>query len=396
MTATTGRDADTARLTALASVVAVALSVWWKATHLELPEAYTLAGYSDVSALFGARDLASGGLPYVDLAIEYPPGIGLTAWMLAQPVGTPVAYLVLNGVLLAAAAGVTAWLLAREVGWPRSAALLAGPVVVVAAAVNWDLLSVVFATAGLVAHRRSRDVAAGAWLGLGVATKLWPGLVLLAVVVATWRLRGTRAAAGTAGVAALAWAVLNVPVMLASWSGWYEFVELSRSRPADWDSLWRLLGNAVGSVPTPETLNTWVGALTVAGVVAVLAATMRRLPATRWHEAALALVAVFLLAGKVYSPQFTLWLLPLLALAWPGWGWVAAFSLADVAVHVTRFRYLGGFVGDGLEGAWPEWPFATAVVVRDLLLLACIAAWWHRATTDDDAVESRGRPVAAV
>ena len=130
----------------------------------------------------------------------------------------------------------------------------------------------------------------------------------------------------------------------------------------------------------------------IAGHGRVLAATMRNLPAREWHRSGFALVAVFLLVGKVWSPQFTLWLLPLAVLAWPGWPLVVALTVADAAVHVTRFRWLANFVAEGLPGAWPEWPFLTAVLVRDLVVVLMVAAWWRRVT--DPGVPSTG-PVTA-
>ncbi len=383
---------------ALAAAVAVALSVWWKVTHLGLPEAYTRAGYSDIAALFSARGL-DAGVPWVDSPLEYPPGIGLLAWGAAGIADTPTSFLVVTGVLLAVAAAVAAALLAREVGWPRPVAVLAGPIVMMAAAVNWDLVTVALAAAGLVAHRHGRDTSAGILLGIGIATKLWPALLLLAIVPAAWRLRGRRAGVATAVGAGSAWLALNLPVMLLSFDGWRLFLDLNRERVADWDSLWRLLGLRIGVDPPVPTLNLWVAVLTLVGVGAVLAVTIRRLPAARWHEAGFALVAVFLLVGKVWSPQFTLWLLPLVVLAWPGRGWVAALTVTDVAVHVTRFSWLATFVDGGLPGAWPEWPFLVSVLLRDTVVVAIAVVWWRRATreVDDRSLDGAATdgPVAA-
>ncbi|MBY5164513.1 glycosyltransferase 87 family protein [Salsipaludibacter albus] len=378
-----------ALLAALASAAAVFVSVWWKSTHMLLPEAYTMAGYSDVAALFGARSFGQG-IPWVDQPLEYPPGIGLVAWGIGVPSQSATQFLVATGVLLAACAAVATWLLAREVGWRRPTALMAGPIVMMAAAVNWDLLTVALATGGLVAHRRGRDLAAGILLGLGVATKLWPALLLLLVVPAAWRLRGLPNATRTALGAAGAWLLLNVPVMLASWEGWRLFLDLNQERVADWDSLWYLVVTPLGWDPSVPVLNAWVAVLTLVTVVVLLVMTVRSFPAVRWHEAGLALVAAFLLVGKVWSPQFTLWLLPLLALAWPGWRIVAALTVFDVGVHVTRFRHLAGYVGDGLEGAWPVWPFTTAVLLRDAMVLLAVWAWWRSRSGTGAATTSSG------
>ena len=55
--------------------------------------------------------------------------------------------------------------------------------------------------------------------------------------------------------------------------------------------------------------------------------------------------SLFLLSNKVYSPQYGLWLLPWFALALPHLWTFLAFSLADVAVFVTRFSWFGRMQG---------------------------------------------------
>ena len=49
-----------------------------------------------------------------------------------------------------------------------------------------------------------------------------------------------------------------------------------------------------------------------------------------------AVLVAFLLLNKVSSPQYTLWLLPFLALLRVHWAWWAAFTVADALVYVGR------------------------------------------------------------
>ena len=42
----------------------------------------------------------------------------------------------------------------------------------------------------------------------------------------------------TAGSAAVAWLVVNVPVMIINFSGWARFYQLSETRSADRGSIW--------------------------------------------------------------------------------------------------------------------------------------------------------------
>ena len=133
------------------------------------------------------------------------------------------------------------------------------------------------------------------------------------------------------------------------------------------------------------------------GTVVILAATVRRTEPTRWHHAVLPLLAWFLLANKVWSPQFSLWLLPLFALTFPGWRWVLAFGAADVAVTLTRFRYLGTVVDDPVTqaGAWSHAPFDVALVVRAVVLVGAVWVAWSRATAPEDDRITRRAPAPA-
>jgi hypothetical protein len=109
-------------------------------------------------------------------------------------------------------------------------------------------------------------------------------------------------------------------------------------------------------------------------------------------------IAVFLLVNKVYSPQYSLWLLPWFALALPDIRLFAAFELADVAVFVTRFSWFGtlsaqtgvpGFAG--YHGV-PLWGYQTALVARAGVLVVCVVAWVLRSEegrSEEEAVALR-------
>lgn len=380
--ATARRTAGTA---ALAGAVVLASAAWTSVHLATLTGQYLWWGYSDIPPLFHTERLDVGAVPYVDHAVEYPVLTGAQMWLAGGPATDGRSFLWWTVPILVVAAAVTAGLLAREVGWRRALVVAAAPTLLVSAVVNWDLPSVALATAGLVAHRRGHDGWAGTWLGLGTAAKLWPGLALLAVVPAAWALRGRRAGLVTAGTAVGAWAAVNLPVLLVAPRGWWRFVELNRERVLDWDPLLAVAGRVLAWQPPVGAVNLGTGLAVAAGAVAIVVATARRTDAARWHHAVLPLVAWFLLVNKVWSPQFSLWLLPLFALTFPGWRWVLAFGAADVAVTVTRFRYLAGFVDDpaATAGAWSSTPFDVALVVRAVVLVGAVWVGWRTATGPD-------------
>ncbi len=328
--------------------------------------------YSDIPPLFYAERLHEGALPYLDHPVEYPVLIGAVMWLAAALPGDAVAFFLWTVLLLAGAGLATAYLLEVEVGWRRALAFAVAPTLLLSGVVNWDLLAMLLATAGLVAHRRGRDAASGLWIGLGTAAKLYPVLFLPGIVAAAWRLRGRAAGLTTALVAAVTWWAVNLPVALAAPDGWLEFLRNNRERAADWDSLWRIVPGWFGSPIDTGLVNAASLLVFAAGAVTLFAVVLRRWEPHQWHLLALPVLAWFLLANKVYSPQFSLWLLPLLALAFPGWWWWLAFAAADVMVTVTRFPYLANFVPEAESSAWPAWPFELAVSIRAALLVALI------------------------
>ena len=82
---------------------------------------------------------------------------------------------------------------------------------------------------------------AGMWLGLAVAAKFYP-LVLIGPIALLCVRRGRWRALGVFLAAALgSWLVVNVPVMMANFEGWSRFYTFSRERGMDFGSPWYAL-----------------------------------------------------------------------------------------------------------------------------------------------------------
>jgi uncharacterized membrane protein len=245
-------------------------------------------------------------------------------------------------------------------------------------------------------------VATGLLIGLGTATKLYPALLLVALLLLCWRAKRMRDWAWCAVVAATTFVLAYVPALLLSAQtpaalrrtsflfpftgcptahylpGWRWFWALNSTRGADWDSLWFQLQHARGQPldqtacgQAPQWLNLGVALASVLVVVAVgvLVVTARRRP--RLPQVAFLLVAGFLLVNKVYSPQYVLWLVPLAVLARPRWRAFLAWQAAEVLLLFARFYFFVGndasVAGRGAEGLPISWFFG-AVWLRDVAL----------------------------
>jgi len=76
-------------------------------------------------------------------------------------------------------------------------------------------------------------------------------------------------------------------------------------------------------------------------------------------------VAAALLLNKSWSPQFSLWLVPLAVLALPRWRLLLAWMTVDALVWVPRMYYYLGADEKGL----PADPFLAVVLLRDAMVV---------------------------
>ena len=379
--------------------------------------AYFQLCYSDTVPLYGAELLSDGKFPYKSSWLEtdstgkqrvqydgtpavrymeYPVLTGIyqyTAMALAKTytavtrsvsvipvVAEVVMFFDIAAVGLALAWLVTVWASAGLAGrrvW--DAALVAGsPILLFQAFTNFDALATAFATAGMLAWARRRPVVAGVLIGLGIAAKLYPLLLLGPLLVLGLRTGRLADVTRTVLAAGLAWFAVNLPVMLMFPRGWSEFFRLNARRGDDMDSLynviksftgWRGFDPDLGFWQPPTVLNTVVAVLFVLCCAAIAYIGLTAPVRPRVAQLAFLVVAAFLLTNKVWSPQFSLWLVPLAVLALPHRRILLAWMTIDALVWVPRMLYLYGEQNKGLPQQW----FTTTVLLRDLAVMVLCA-----------------------
>lgn len=351
---------------------------------------YTHMCYSDVYALYFSEHLNEGAVPYVDHPVEYPVVIGGFMWTAAQFSDDATDFFNVTAVLLLVCAVLTVVFTGLASGRRRvwDAALVAlAPGLVLHGTTNWDLAAVALAAIGMWAWSRRMPAFAGLWFGLAVATKLYPALFLVGLFFLCLRARRLGAWLQAAAVTVATTVLVYLPVVLSARSfqvsacddaggtvhvtqpGWQYFFTLNRCRGADWDSLafaWMQLTDFTISV---HDLNTLTAALMVVLVLAVGALTLLAPRRPRVPQVLFLLVAGFLLLNKVNSPQYTLWLVPLAAMARPRWRPFVAWQLAEGLVMFTRFYYFINY--DGAGGIPVHW-FVWAILLRNALLLVLV------------------------
>jgi uncharacterized membrane protein len=405
-------DVQPARQPPPVGIVAVAIVVlflgWLFKAHCYLDgswdggEQYTVGCYTDVVPFWDGRGVAAGAVPYLEAPLEYPVLTGAQIWLegalsraLVGPDASALTFVAVVTVANAALALGILFLLHR-MGVPRERLLwwALAPAIVLYVGHNWDLLAMFLLVLAVDLHRRGRAVGAGVALGLGTAAKLFPALLLPLLLLTHLRRREISQLAATAGAAAAAWTAVNLPVVLAAPQRWAEFYTFSQERVGTFAATWTVLQD-MGLLTTSVEQRNLFGSLAFAlGAVAIVWAGWHR---HRGHEWVLItpLVAWFLLTNKVWSPQFDLWLIPLLVLTarrmWP----VAAFAVTDVLVYWTEFWWLAR-----RQEFWLSVPYealAAAATLRAIALVVIIVlAVRDRAPTWMSPPPTRIRATAAV
>jgi uncharacterized membrane protein len=407
----TVRAVSTLSLTAVlaAAMVVLALGLVQKApcatSDWSDGRQYRRLCYTDLVPLFHTERMNTARLPYLDpcpegatACDEYPVltmyFMRLSAWLSGNSSGS---FFAVNAALLSLLALATAWFLYGMAG-NRALYFALAPTLLVYAFINWDLLAIALATGATFAFFRGKDRTTGILLGLGTAAKLYPVLLVLPFFLDRWKTREKRRAGEIVAWAAGAWAITNVPFAIAAGDSWATFFRLNTDRPPDYTSLWYAACHRITDNTTcawsPHVINA-LSLVAFAGVATVVWwARRRRTPDFPRWTLAFPLIVAFLLTNKVYSAQFSLWLLPWFALALPSLRLFVAFEVADIAVFVTQFSWFGTLSRDqgvpGFEGfaGPPVGVLELALVARALVLAVCLVAW-VRGKENDAAVVTR-------
>ncbi|HZP73744.1 MAG TPA: glycosyltransferase 87 family protein [Gaiellaceae bacterium] len=324
---------------------------------------------------YGIAIAHHGDVPYRDFAVEYPPG-ALPVFVAPVVFGnyaSAFAWLMAGcGVVLVA---VVAAIDRRAAYFTALAPVLVGSLILS----RFDLWPALLFTAALALLLAGRHGLGWAFLGAAVSAKLWPLVAVPPALV--WSLRhgrGSRALVGL-GVALAAF----VPFTVLSPSGMWHSLSGQASRPLQIESLGGALFTTFGH---PRIVNTHgsqnvaghgaVGALLtvveIAAIIGLWVAFARGAPThDRLIRYTIACVCAFVAFGKVLSPQYLIWLIPLVPLVRGRRGLVAVAALTTACVLTQiwfPFRYWA-YV-DRLH-------LAGVVLARDLVLVALVAllAW---------------------
>jgi uncharacterized membrane protein len=350
---------------------------------------YTHFCYSDVVPLWSDERLDVGAVPYRDTTVEYPVLTGAFMWLTAgltrgvHAIVSSWSEVVVFGVLTALLLSLCGLVVTVATGQtarrrPYDAAIFAlSPLLVFHAFSNWDLLAMAFASCALWAWARQRPILSGAMIALGTAAKLYPVFLLVAIWILAVRTRRFADAMWATTSAVFVWCAANVPLAIAYHSGWWAFYQFSIDRPTERSTFWAMIktladgGLAGGDAPYWKPPGAAVALALVAALILVAVLGLTAPVRPRLAQLAFLCILAFLLTTKVWSPQYSLWLVPLVALARPRWRLTLVWQFSEIAVWLGTLTLLVGYdvPEHGISYGW----LVLLLAIRDGLLLGIAA-----------------------
>jgi predicted membrane-bound dolichyl-phosphate-mannose-protein mannosyltransferase len=275
--------------------------------------------------------------------------------------------------------------MALALGFTALAPLLVGPVILS----HFDLWPAVLSVAAIAAVVTRHERLGAAAVALGAMAKVYPILILPFLLAYVWRRQGRREAIICAAIAGGVGLAILLPFAALAPSGILDALYRQVARPLQVESLGAaallasrvIFGldltvetsfgsqNLAGALPDAlATLSTLVMAASLLGILVWFV----RGPSTpeRFVQAAVGAVAAYVALGKVLSPQYMAWLIPLVPLVGGRRGLVASAALAAALMLTAAYfpaRYFP-LVQELDVGA------ATQVFLRDISLVAVLAA----------------------
>ena len=331
------------------------------------PGDYIHACYSDFPALFGDRGLITNSWPYSSAtnAVEYPPLTGLVMWATSFLVGNGEDkfrnYFDINALLVALlfiASVVFLKKLKPELWYLFPIA----PAVVASLYINWDIWAVISALAAIYYFDVGKYNKSAIALGISIATKFFPIVLLLPIALILIRKAKVRELVLYIAYTSITWLLINLPFIITTPVGWFRFFKLNSERAADWGSIWHALEIFGLNIKQLNLVSLVVFAL---GALAFTLFVFGIPEVPKLATIAFFIVAIFVTASKVYSPQYVLWLTPLAILAmidkkdrFDFWVW----QFAELIYHFAIWQYLAEV--SGASFAIPAGAYALAIVLR--------------------------------
>ena len=332
-------------------------------TNWATPDQYIHACYSDLPSLFGERGMDDNKWPYASdtNAVEYPVLTGLVMYATSFVAHSPISYFNFNALLLALLF-ICVVFIVRKIQPEFTYLVAVAPAMIASLYINWDLWAIATMMLAIYWFDRKQYLYSSIALAVSISTKFLPIFLLLPIIFILWRSNHIREIFKYAATTIAIWLAINLPFVLTTPTGWWRFYKLNLEREADWGSLW-LAFNQLGL--SLANLNYLAVLLLLIGLTAFVIFLFEVKNTPTLASVAFIVLAIVMVASKVYSPQYVLWLTPLAVIALTHKKDLHAFwiwQIAETMYHVAIWQHLALFTGAafGLQ----EGGYATITLIR--------------------------------
>ena len=362
-------------LTLFASLISFAKFSHCENNNWATPDQYIHACYSDLPALYSTRGLDTNTWPYTsnDNSVEYPVVTAMVMYASSFLANSPVSFFNVNIFFLILLFLATI-LVVRRIR-PEFAYLSAiAPAMLASLFINWDLWGIATMMLAIYWFDRKQYLHSALVMALSISTKFLPIFLLVPIAFILWRETKVKELIKYCAIVSVTWITINAPFALTTPTGWWRFFKLNLERGADWGSIWLALQQLGISLKNLNYLSILVLLIALTSVAIVLF-ELKYTPTLA--SVAFIVMASVMVASKVYSPQFVLWLTPLAVIALTNTKDLHAFWLwqtTEVMYHVAIWQHIAS-VTDAKFGLGPT-PYAILTLIRiagTIYLMAVLA-----------------------
>ena len=362
-------------LAILASLLSVVKFSHCANTGWATPDQYVHACYSDLPALFEARGLSTNQWPFAsdDNSVEYPVITAMVMYVTSFAANSPVGYFNIN-IFFLILLFIATVLIVRKIR-PEFAYLVpVAPAMIASLFINWDLWAIATMMLAIYWFDRKQFLYSALLLGVSISTKFLPIFLLIPIVFIFWRENRIKEAIKYVAITFGIWLAINLPFAVTTPTGWWRFYKLNLDRGPDWGSLWLALQQLGINFTNLNYLSILLLLIAIT-TIAILLFEIKYTPSLA--SVAFFVIASVMLASKVYSPQYVLWLTPLAVIALTNKKDLHAFWLwqaTELIYHIAIWQHLAQFT-DARFGLGPT-PFAILTLLRiggTIYLMAVLA-----------------------
>jgi len=339
------------------------------------PDQYIHACYSDLPALFGSRGLDNNEWPFTsdENSVEYPVITAMVMYATSFVANSPASYFNVN-IFFLILLFIATVLIVRKMQ-PEFAYLVPiAPAMIASLYINWDLWAIATMMLAIYWFDRKKYAYSALIMGISISTKFLPIFLLIPIAFILWRDDKVKELVKYVGAVAATWIAINLPFAVTTPTGWWRFYKLNLERGPDWGSFWLALQQLGVSLTNLNYLSVLLLLIALTSV-AIMLFELKYTPTLA--SVAFIVLGSVMIASKVYSPQYVLWLTPLAAIALTNKKDLHAFWLwqaTEVIYHVAIWQHIASFTDARFGLAATPYAILTLVRIAGTIYLMAVLA----------------------